>query len=386
MRYAYLVWRNLWRRKTRTILTLLSVLVAFVLFGLLSALQYAFSLGADVANADRLVTIHRVSLIQPLPISYWQRIRATPGVADVTHANWFGGYYQERRNQAPQFPVEAESYLRIYPELRLPQEQREAWLANRTGAIVGRSLAEQFGWKVGDRIPIQATIWTKKDGGRVWEFDIDGIFDVDAERGGDAYLLFHYDYFNEARAFGKDQVGWFVLRVAEEADAAAVAAAIDQQFANSPAETKTSTERAFAESFARQFGDIGLIVSGVLGAVFFTILLVAGNTMSHAVRERIPELAVLKTLGFTDGSVFALVLAESLSIVLIGGVLGMALAWVAVGGLAQAVSAYLPGLFIPGEALGRALLYIVLVGLVAGLFPALQARRLTIIEALGGHR
>lgn len=386
MRYAYLVWRNLWRRKTRTILTLLSVLVAFVLFGLLSALQYAFSLGADVANADRLVTIHRVSLIQPLPISYWQRIRATPGVADVTHANWFGGYYQERRNQAPQFPVEGESYLRIYPELRLPQEQREAWLANRTGAIVGRSLAEQFGWKVGDRIPIQATIWTKKDGGRVWEFDIDGIFDVDAERGGDAYLLFHYDYFNEARAFGKDQVGWFVLRVAEEADAAAVAAAIDQQFANSPAETKTSTERAFAESFARQFGDIGLIVSGVLGAVFFTILLVAGNTMSHAVRERIPELAVLKTLGFTDGSVFALVLAESLSIVLIGGVLGMALAWVAVGGLAQAVSAYLPGLFIPGEALGRALLYIVLVGLVAGLFPALQARRLTIIEALGGHR
>lgn len=386
MRYAYLVWRNLWRRKTRTILTLLSVLVAFVLFGLLSALQYAFSLGADVANADRLVTIHRVSLIQPLPISYWQRIRATPGVADVTHANWFGGYYQERRNQAPQFPVEAESYLRIYPELRLPQEQREAWLANRTGAIVGRSLAEQFGWKVGDRIPIQATIWTKKDGGRVWEFDIDGIFDVDAERGGDAYLLFHYDYFNEARAFGEDQVGWFVLRVAEEADAAAVAAAIDQQFANSPAETKTSTERAFAESFARQFGDIGLIVSGVLGAVFFTILLVAGNTMSHAVRERIPELAVLKTLGFTDGSVFALVLAESLSIVLIGGVLGMALAWVAVGGLAQAVSAYLPGLFIPGEALGRALLYIVLVGLVAGLFPALQARRLTIIEALGGHR
>lgn len=386
MRYAYLVWKNLWRRKTRTILTLLSVLVAFVLFGLLSALQYAFSLGADVANADRLVTIHRVSLIQPLPISYWQRIRATPGVADVTHANWFGGYYQERRNQAPQFPVDAESYLRIYPELRLPQEQREAWLANRTGAIVGRSLAEQFGWKVGDRIPIQATIWTQKDGGRVWEFDIDGIFDVDAERGGDAYLLFHYDYFNEARAFGEDQVGWFVLRVAEEADAAAVAAAIDQQFANSPAETKTSTERAFAESFARQFGDIGLIVSGVLGAVFFTILLVAGNTMAHAVRERIPELAVLKTLGFTDGSVFALVLAESISIVLIGGVLGMALAWVAVGGLAQAVSAYLPGLFIPGEALGRALLYIVLVGLVAGLFPALQARRLTIIEALGGHR
>ena len=386
MRYAYLVWKNLWRRKTRTILTLLSVLVAFVLFGLLSALQYAFSLGADVANADRLVTIHRVSLIQPLPISYWQRIRATPGVADVTHANWFGGYYQEWRNQAPQFPVDAESYLRIYPELRLPREQREAWLANRTGAIVGRSLAEQFGWKVGDRIPIQATIWTQKGGGRVWEFDIDGIFDVDAERGGDAYLLFHYDYFNEARAFGEDQVGWFVLRVAEEADATAVAAAIDQQFANSPAETKTSTERAFAESFARQFGDIGLIVSGVLGAVFFTILLVAGNTMAHAVRERIPELAVLKTLGFTDGSVFALVLAESISIVLIGGVLGMALAWAAVGGLAQAVSAYLPGLFIPGEALGRALLYIVLVGLVAGLFPALQARRLTIIEALGGHR
>lgn len=386
MKYAYLVWKNLWRRKTRTILTLLSVLIAFMLFGLLSALQYAFSMGADVANADRLVVIHRVSLIQSLPISYWQRIRSTPGVEEVTHASWFGGYYQEKRNQAPQFPVDAESYLRMYPELRLEPAQREAWLANRSGAIVGRTLAEQFGWQVGDRIPIQATIWTKKDGGRVWEFVIDGIFEVPAELGGDAYILFHYDYFNEARAFGNDTAGWYVLRVEKGADPAAVAAAIDAQFANSPAETKTSTERAFAESFAKQFGDIGLIVSAVLGAVFFTILLVAGNTMAHAVRERVPELAVLKTLGFSDGSVVALVLAESLAIVVIGGVFGLALSWIAIGGIAKAAAAFLPGLFIPAQAIAWALLYILLVGVAAGIFPALKARRLTIIEALGGHR
>jgi putative ABC transport system permease protein len=383
VKYAFLVWKNLWRRKTRTILTILSVLVAFTLFGLLSAFDYAFRLGADLANARRLVTIHKISLIQPLPVSYRQRIRATPGVEDVTHADWFGGYYQDQRNQAPQFPVDPESYLRMYPELQLTDAERRAWLADRTGIIVGSSLAEQFGWKVGDRIPIQATIWTRKDGGRTWDFVIDGIFRIDPERGGDAFMLFHYDYFNEARAFGEDMVGWYVLRVAETADAAQVAAAIDAQFANSPAETKTSTEQAFAEGFVKQFGDIGLIVSAVLGAVFFTILLVAGNTMAHAVRERIPEMAVLKTLGFGDASVLALVLAESLAIALLGGLVGLALAWLALESLPAAVTSVLPSLYLPPQAVATGLLYMLLVGLAAGILPALQAGRLTIVEALG---
>src|SRR5690606_12524731 len=203
--------------------TILSVLIAFTLFGLLSAFAYAFRLGADVANADRLVTIHRISLIQPLPVSYGQRIRAVEGVEDVTHATWFGGYYQDPRNQAPQFPVERESYLRMYPEIRLSPEERAAWFANRTGMIVGRSLAEQYGWRVGDRIPIQSTIWTQTSGSRTWEFEISGIFDMDDERGGDGFMLFHYEYFNEARSFSEDTVGWYVLEIADGADPAVVA-------------------------------------------------------------------------------------------------------------------------------------------------------------------
>jgi putative ABC transport system permease protein len=382
VKYAFLVWKNLWRRRTRTILTVLSVLIAFMLFGLLSAFNYAFTIGTDMANANRLVTIHKISLIQPLPISYLQRIRALPGVEDVTHANWFGGYYQDQRNQAPQFPVDAASYLRLYPELELPDAQREAWLADRAGMIVGSALAEQFDWSVGDRIPIQATIWTREDGGRSWEFVIDGIFTMEEGRGGDNFMLFHYDYFNEARAFGEDMVGWYVLRVADSADPAQVAAAIDAQFANSFAETKTSTERAFAESFVQQFGDIGLIVSAVLGAVFFTILLVAGNTMAHAVRERIPEMAVLKTVGFSNGSVLALVLTESIVIAVLGGSVGLGLSWLALESIPAAVSNALPGLFLPPQAIGTGLLYMLAVGVAAGILPALQAGRLTIAEAL----
>jgi putative ABC transport system permease protein len=382
VKYAFLVWKNLWRRRTRTILTVLSVLIAFMLFGLLSAFNYAFTIGTDMANANRLVTIHKISLIQPLPISYLQRIRALPGVEDVTHANWFGGYYQDQRNQAPQFPVDAASYLRLYPELELPDAQREAWLADRAGMIVGSALAEQFDWSVGDRIPIQATIWTREDGGRTWEFVIDGIFTMEEGRGGDNFMLFHYDYFNEARAFGEDMVGWYVLRVADSADPAQVAAAIDAQFANSFAETKTSTERAFAESFVQQFGDIGLIVSAVLGAVFFTILLVAGNTMAHAVRERIPEMAVLKTVGFSNGSVLALVLTESIVIAVLGGSVGLGLSWLALESIPAAVSNALPGLFLPPQAIGTGLLYMLAVGVAAGILPALQAGRLTIAEAL----
>lgn len=383
MKYVYLVWKNLWRKKTRTILTILSIFVAFILYGLLGALKFAFTSGVELADAKRLVVIHKVSLIQSLPISYLERIRQTPGVAEVTHANWFGGYYQDPRNQFPQFPVAADSYLGIYPELMLDDAERSRWLGNRTGAIVGRAVADRYGLKVGDRIPIQATIYPQKDGSRTWEFEIDGIFDTDDPRGNTAYMLFHYDYFDEARAFGQDSVGWYVLSVSDPSSAGGIADAIDERFANSPAETKTSTEAAFSEAFAKQFGDIGFIVSAILGAVFFTILLVAANTMAQAVRERIPEMAVLKTLGFRDGSVLGLVLAESIAIALIGGLAGLGLAWAVIGVLAKAFAAFLPSLYLPAETLLFGLGYMLLVGVAAGLFPALQAKRLTIVDALG---
>jgi putative ABC transport system permease protein len=382
MKYFRLIWKNVWRKKIRTSLTILSVLVAFLLFSLLSAIGYAFKGGEDVADAERLIVINKISLINPIPMSYLNRIRATEGVASVTHASWFGGYYQEPQNQFGQFPVDPDSYINMYPEFEMPAEQIEAFKRNRTGAIVGEEIATAFGWKVGDRIPIQATIWTKADGGRTWEFDIEGIFTTSDPRGSSALMLFQYDYFEEARAFGKGTVGWYILRVAPGADPVQVARSIDTQFANSPNETKTSTEAAFAQSFAKQFGNIALIVTLILGAVFFTLLLVSGNTMSQSVRERISELAVLKTLGFTDRSVLGIVLSESILIMLIGGLLGLGIGWVLVQAMAQQMGAFLPGLFLSPAAILGGIGIMVGAGLAAGIFPALKAMRLSIIDAL----
>jgi putative ABC transport system permease protein len=382
MKYFGLIWKNAWRKKIRTSLTILSVFVAFLLFALLSAFGYAFKVGEEAADAERLVTIDKISLINLLPIAYQNRIAATEGVHSVTHSTWFGGFYQEQRNQFPQFPVAPHEYFAMYPELRLPEEQFEAWTKNRTGAVVGQALAETFGWKVGDRVPIQATIWTKSDGGRTWEFDIDGIFTNDDPRGNTSLFLFHYDYFDEARAFGQGLVGWYVLRVEPGASPVDVRSAVDVQFENSRNQTETSTEAAFAQSFAKQYGNITLIVSLVLGAVFFTLLLVSGNTMSQSVRERISELAVLKTLGFEDRTVLGIVLSESILIMLIGGLLGIGVGWVLVQGVSQQAGAFLPGIYLSPTAVLTSISIMVGAGIVAGIFPALHAMRLSIIDAL----
>lgn len=382
MKYFRLIWKNAWRKKIRTSLTILSVFVAFLLFALLSAIGFAFRGGVDVADAERLIVIHKISLINPLPMSYMNRIASTEGVASVTHASWFGGYYQDPRNQFPQFPVDPLSYLDMYPEFTMPMDQIEAFKRNRTGVIAGQDLATTYGWKIGDRIPIQATIWTKADGGRTWEFVLEGIFSSDDPRSSTAVLLFQYDYFEEARAFGKGTVGWYILRVASGADPIQVANAIDLQFANSPNETKTSTEAAFAQSFMKQYGNIALIVTLILGAVFFTLLLVSGNTMSQSVRERISELAVLKTLGFGDRTVLGIVLSESILIMLLGGLLGLGLGWLVVQGLAQQMGSFLPGIFLSPNAIALGIAMMIGAGILAGIFPAFKAMRLSIIDAL----
>ncbi len=382
MKYFGLVWSNVWRKKVRTLLTMLSVFVAFLLFALLSAIGTAFQSGENVADAERLIVIDKVSLINPLPIAYKRRIEAMDGVEQVTFAVWFGGYYQDPRNQFGQFPTDPYEYFSMYPELDLPPEQLEAFAENRTGAVIGDEIAEQFGLEVGDRMPMQATIWTKADGGRTWEFDIEGIFTTDDPGRSTLFMLFNYDYFEEARAFGKGTVGWYILRVEPGADPVAVANAIDLEFANSPNETDTSTEAAFAQSFAKQFGNIALIVTLILGAVFFTLLLVSGNTMSQSVHERIGELAVLKTLGFSDRAVLGIVLSESILIMAIGGGLGLVLGWLSVQGAADALGAFLPGIYLSPESLLTAVGIMIAAGVAAGIFPALMAMRLSIIDAL----
>jgi len=383
MKYLGLIWRNVWRKKVRTALTILSVLIAFLLFALLNAVGHALTAGAPLSAAQRLVVIDKISLINLLPISYGNKIAAIPGVRAVTHATWFGGYYQDPKNQFGQFPTDAEAYFDIYPELELPDEQFEAFMNNRTGAVVGEALAEQYGWKVGDRIPISATIWTKKDGGRTWEFDLEGIFTTSDPRGTTAFMLFQYDYFNEARQFGDGLVGWYVLSVAGGADPVEVANAIDAEFANSPRETETSTEQAFVASFAKQYGNIALIVQLILGAVFFTLLLVTGNTMAQSVRERVPELAVLKTVGFKDGTVLGIVMAESILIMVIGGGLGLGIGWMVAQGMNEALAAMIGGgIFFSGQAFLVALVIMIGAGVAAGIFPALKAMRFSIVDAL----
>ena len=382
MKYFYLVWKSIWRKKVRTILTVLSVLVAFLLYGLLSAFNQAFRGGVDIANASRLVTIDKISLINPVPASYQQKIRAVPGVKQVALSNWFGGYYQDKKAQFAQFPVNPETYLEVYPELILPDDQKEKWFRTRDSAIVGRDLVNVYGWKIGDRIPIHSEIWTNESGSQVWDFEIAGIFDTDDPRGSTALMLFHYKYFDEGRAFAKGNVGWYVVTIDDPGRAAEIANAIDTQFANSPNQTKTSTEAAFAESFLKQFGNIALIVRLILTAVFFTILLVAGNTMAQSVRERLSELAVLKTLGFVNGGVMGIVLAESILVMLLGGLIGLGSAWLILLMMAKQTAAVLPGLVLSNEALVMGVLLMFLAGIVAGVFPALRAMRLTIVEAL----
>jgi putative ABC transport system permease protein len=385
MKYLHLIWAALVRSRTRTALTMLSVVAAFLLFGMLDSVRVAFNSGGSVAGADRLVVSSRLSLTQTLPYRLLQQIEAVDGVRDVAYANWFGGIYQDPKNFFPNFAV-GPGYFDLYPEYRIPPEQLRAFEADRTGAVVGRALAQRHGWKIGDTIPLQATIFPR-GGSNAWDFTLRGIFTVadDKRRGEENQLMFHWAYFDEANDYLKGQIGWFMVKLEDPDDASRVALAIDALSANSSHETKAQTEQAFNQSFARQFADIGLIVSAIMGAVFFTLLLLTGNTMAQAVRERIPELAVLKTIGFTDRSVLLLVLAESVLLVVLAGAIGLGLAALLVpvvsqasGGLIQLPSV-LPQTWLAGFGLMLA------IGIVVGLLPALRARRLNIVDALAGR-
>lgn len=381
MKYLFLLWSNLKRKKTRSVLTVLSITVAFMLLAYLGAIRQGFSQGIDVAGLDRLIVRHKVSLIQLLPAAHEARIEQVEGVVDAMHQTWFGGVYQKPTNFFPQMPVNPEEYLAMYPENLLDEAERKAWLGTRSGAIAGRTIADRFGWKVGDRIPINASIWTRKGGEQTWEFDLVGIYEG-AERGTDTtQFLFRYDFFDESREFGQGLVGWYTVRIADPERSAEIAAAIDAVFANSQHETKTEAEGAFVQGFADQIGDVGTIIMSIVAAVFFTILLVAGNTMAYAVRERTGELAVLKALGFTDRGVLGLVLGECALLTAIGGGIGLLLGWLLVG-MGDPTGGSLPLFYVPPRVLVTGIVLIAVMSLLAGILPALQAQRLQIADAL----
>ena len=386
MKYFSLVWSALFRSKTRTLLTLLSVTAAFLLFGLLDSVRVAFNSGGSVAGADRLVVASRLSITQMLPYSLQQQLESTPGVKQATYAAWFGGIYQDQRNFFPNFSV-GPGYFDMYPEYEMPKEQMAAFEADRTGAVVGKALADRFGWKIGDTIPLQATIFPNRDGSNDWPLTLRGVFTLkDSKRKGEEnQLMFHWKYFDEANQYVNGQVGWYMVRLDNADHATRVARSIDALSENSDRETKTQTEQAFNQSFAKQFADIGLIVTAIMAAVFFTLLLLTGNTMAQAVRERIPELAVLKTIGFSNRSVLWLVLAESILLVVLGGLIGLGISALIMPAVSAASGGAinLPG--IPGETWLVGLVLMVAIGLVIGTLPALRAMRLKIVDALAGR-
>jgi putative ABC transport system permease protein len=387
MKYFHLIWAALFRRKSRTFLTLVSIVAAFVLFGMLDSVRLAFTAGDSVAGAGRLIVNSKMSMQQPLPESLGARIAAVPGVAAVASSNWFGGVYQDPKNQVISFAVSPD-YFDLYPELTLPAEQRAAWDRTRTGAVVGAALAKRFGWKIGDKIPLQSTIFpSKASGNSTWTFDIVGIFHAKDPRdaGREQMMMFHWKYFDENNAFGSGTVHWYVVKVRDPAQSDAVAKAIDAVSANSDHETKAQTEQAFQASFIKQLVNIGLIVSAIMGAVFFTLLLLTGNTMMQAVRERTSELAVLKTIGFSSGSVLAMVLAEGVLMLLLGGVVGLALVSAIVPALSAASGGMLPVHAMAGSTWLAGVLLMVLIGVVVGLPPAWRAMRLNIVDALSGR-
>jgi putative ABC transport system permease protein len=379
-----LIRKNLFRKKLRAVLMIVSILIAFAIFGVLAAFERAFNAGEAVAEDDRLVVVNKINFTQPLPIAYFNRVQGIEGVRLVTHANWFGGYYQDPKNFLIVLAVEPESYLQIIDnDYVFTPEMREAFIRERTSALVGESMAKKWGWKVGDRVPIASNIFSQKNGSRSWDMHIVGIFSKRKPQADTNVMLFHYDYFDETRSFGKDTIGWLILQTTSPEVNDRVAKTIDRGFANSSYETATDTEKAFNKAFVAQLGNIALIVQLVVGAAFVTILMIVGNTMVMAVRERTREIGVLKTLGFSGARVLRLILGETVLLAIIGGVPGIALAALAIVNMRESVGNFLPGLTLEPSILAIAFVLMIGLGLATGLAPAIHAFRLKIADAMG---
>ena len=380
MKYSSLLFANLFRKKVRLMLTIGSFAAALFLFTFLAVVKSAFSRGVEVAGADRLVVINRTSIIQPLPLADRDKMLTIPGIKAITHNNWFGGVYQDEKNFFPQFAIDIENQRQVFPEMVVPEDQWKTFLNDRQGAIAGARTAKRFGWKVGDRIPIKTTLF---GGPGAWEFNLDGIYHNDRPGGDESQFWLQWKYFDESMpADQKGIVGWYVIRLDNPDDAARVAKAVDSMFANSNYETKTETESAFAASWVKQFGNIEFLILTIGSVVFFTLLLVTGNTMAIAVRERTAELAVLKAVGFSDRAVLFMVLGESILIAAIGGALGLVFAALAVPILASALNGLLPVLVVSPATLLAGIGFALGVGALSGLIPAFGAMRLRVVDAL----
>ncbi len=375
MKFMRLIWVNLLRNKRRTVLTVLSVTVALFLFATLRSVVTALDAVSEVGSEARLITRSATGITFALPQSYYERLRAQEGVRSVSWANWFGGIYVDQHNFFAQFAIDPQTYLAMYPEMVMPEDQKQAFLSERTAALVGRGLMERFGWSLGQNITLQGTIFPGD-----WEFTIRAVYVPDDPSFGDQMFFFHYDYLYEG-VNGNIIPGWYVLQLEDPTAAPAVIDRIDRMFENSSRPTKTETEKAFNAGFVTMWGNIGFLVKAIGTAVFFAILLIAANTMMMAGRERISENAVLKTLGFQDGLLFRLVLAESIVITLLGGALGVFGSKILFGPN-NFVNAFIPGFEVEWSTVILGLAMATALGIVSGIVPAWQAMQLPVIQAL----
>jgi putative ABC transport system permease protein len=380
-----LVRKNLFRRKLRAILMIVSILVAFMIFGVLAGFYRAFNAGTDNAAADRMMTVNKINFTQPLPIAYYNRIKGIDGVRQATYANWFGGYYQDPKNFMVALAIEPATYFDVYQkEFDLPADQLRTFIQTRDAAVVGEKLAQKYGWKVGDRIPVQSNIFSQKNGGgHSWDFTIAGIVKGKVESVDTNFMLFQYEYFNETRSFGKDSIGWIILQTTNPENNDRIAKQIDATFANSSAETATDNEKAFGKAFAAQFGNIALIVFLVVGAAFVTILMIVGNTMALSIRERTREIGVLKTLGFSGSRILTMVLGESVLLALLGGIPGLIIAAAITITLRASLAQLAPAFSVSPAIWAEGLALMLGLGLITGAIPAVNAMRLKIAAALG---
>ncbi|NQY42463.1 MAG: ABC transporter permease [Legionellales bacterium] len=382
MSILYLVKKNLLSHKIRSALLILCIFIAFIVYGVLKSFEQAMNAGVELSGANRLVTVNKINFTQPLPYAYYNRVRNISGVKNVSFARWFGGYYQDPKNFIVTFAVDPSSYLEIFTELVVKPEEKDAFLKDKKGLLVGRNIANKYGWKIGDNVPISSNIFFNKKGGHTWDFNLRGIYDGEQAQTDTNQVILHYDYFNLSSTFGKDSIGWLIILTEDASLNEQVAKKIDSMFSNSAFETRTASESAFNKAFIEQIGNISLIIQSVVTVAFLTILMIVGNTMYLAIEERVKEIAILKTLGFKNRIIFNMILSETLLLTLIGGIPAIICAYAIIKALNFVVGGFLPGLIMPMDVIIYSLLWMILLSMLTGIIPAYNAVKLNIITAL----
>lgn len=384
MNLLNLVWRNSFRKKVRFWLTCISVMVAFFLFTTLSGVNYALTINVSDTNQYRLITSHKISMTQSLPINYQQKIAAVTGVKKVSYASWFGGFFQNEKNQLAVTAVEHLSYFELFDEYHIPQQQLEQWKKTRTGLVIGQALADQYGWKIGDQIPLSSSIWMNKSGSFNWPFVVSAIYQSKKKSGDNKKIFFQHAYFDKGRAYAKNSVSWLSTEVTAKTNVDEVIQSIDALFSHANSSTRTTTEQVFIKERAQQFVDMAMVINLVVIAVFFTLLLIVCNTMIQTVRERNNESAMMKALGFSSTSLIQAIYFESLLLLGLGAISGSLLATVLITFVRQSFNDFLPGIAIESSHYLTVFALVNIAAAFCSTFPAFTIKRLVISETLGG--